>query len=192
MCFIKHLFNRHFSLKVLKESDPLKQINISTYTIYLVHDRKDNYIYSLSNILALWRTSACANLRTVDGISVFHQTSSSLVAWKQIQRNCGSTSNGCCIMKCARDSHWFYCISSSNIELCVCVCFAVILKVKWPLFLNTVAPHNRSDKNKIVWFHPGFCTYDIQPCEKISTVHCTMFLSIYCFENQSKSCLEYL
>jgi len=53
MCFIKHLFNRHFSLKALKKSYLLKQINISAYTIYLVHDRKDNYMYCLSNILAL-------------------------------------------------------------------------------------------------------------------------------------------
>jgi len=83
MCFTKHLFNRHFSLKALKKSDLLKQINIITCTIYLVHDRKDNYTYCLSNILTLWRTSASVRLRTVDGISVFHQTSSPLVAWKQ-------------------------------------------------------------------------------------------------------------
>jgi hypothetical protein len=103
MCFIKHLFNRHFSLKALKKSEFLKQINISTCTIYLVRDRIDNYNYSLSNILAPWCTSVRAHLGAVDGISVFCQTSSSLVAWKQIQWKCGSTSNECCVMKCARN-----------------------------------------------------------------------------------------
>ena len=71
------MFNRHLSLKALKKLDLLKQISISTYTIYLVHDRKDNYIYPLSNILALWHTSARVRLRTVDGVSVFCQIFSS-------------------------------------------------------------------------------------------------------------------
>ena len=76
----KRLFNRYFSLKALKNSVILKQINISTYTVYLFHDRKDNCIYSLTNILALWCTSAHVYLWTVDVISVFCQISSCLVA----------------------------------------------------------------------------------------------------------------